>query len=471
MKKSLLKHRPVWLLAGLLLVASIAGIIYWTQSVASAAETTAPVLQTSKVRTGDLVVSASGSGNVLSSAQADLGFRSNGIVAEVYVTSSQQVKKGDILASLDNTSQKIAFTQAEATIKTLFSEAGIAAYQIEAVNAEIAYNDALGQSYTLNKPVGSSDYIAILRSAYLTAQDKVVTAEENFNRYVETPDGDIRKAQALASLAQARIDLKGAKANLAYYESNPDTLDSVSIQANLDLAEAKMNDAQTALAILKAGYPEALEQTLAAADGTSLEKLKLEYLAYENARIALENTRLIAPFDGVVINLNLVPGQSVSANPVLTLAALESFQVKFFMDETDLAGLAVGNRVVYTFNAYPETSLDGKVTLIERALQTVDGSPVVVVWGSLPERPSFTLLAGMTVDVEVIAGEAQKTLIVPVQALRELSPGSFAVFVVQSDSSLKLTPVTIGLRDFANAEILSGLKMGDVVSTGTVETK
>ena len=77
----------------------------------------------------------------------------------------------------------------------------------------------------------------------------------------------------------------------------------------------------------------------------------------------------------------------------------------------------------------------------------------------------------MTVEVEVIGGETHNALLVPVQALRELTPGSYSVFVVQPDSSLKLTPVTIGLRDFANAEILSGLKAGDVVSTGVVETK
>ena len=77
----------------------------------------------------------------------------------------------------------------------------------------------------------------------------------------------------------------------------------------------------------------------------------------------------------------------------------------------------------------------------------------------------------MTVEADVIAGEAKNALIVPIQALRELTPGSYAVFVVQSDGSLKMTPVTVGLRDFANAEILSGLKVGDVVSTGTVETK
>ena len=77
----------------------------------------------------------------------------------------------------------------------------------------------------------------------------------------------------------------------------------------------------------------------------------------------------------------------------------------------------------------------------------------------------------MTADVEIISGEAKNALIIPIQALRELAPESFTVFVVQPDGSLKLTPVTIGLRDFANAEVLTGLKAGDIVSTGTVETK
>jgi hypothetical protein len=45
------------------------------------------------------------------------------------------------------------------------------------------------------------------------------------------------------------------------------------------------------------------------------------------------------------------------------------------------------------------------------------------------------------------------------------------VFVVQPDQSLRMVVVTVGLQDFANAEILTGLKQGDVISTGAVETK
>ncbi len=101
----------------------------------------------------------------------------------------------------------------------------------------------------------------------------------------------------------------------------------------------------------------------------------------------------------------------------------------------------------------------------------VDGSPVGALWGTLDPQSEVTLLSGMSADVEIITGEARGALLLPVQALREIAPGSFAVFLVQADGSLKLTPVTVGLSDFATAQILSGLKDGDVVSTGTVETK
>ncbi|MBI4632270.1 MAG: efflux RND transporter periplasmic adaptor subunit, partial [Deltaproteobacteria bacterium] len=88
-----------------------------------------------------------------------------------------------------------------------------------------------------------------------------------------------------------------------------------------------------------------------------------------------------------------------------------------------------------------------------------------------PLKNGTKLLSGMTAAVEVIAGEAKSAVLVPVQALRDLGSGSYAVFILQPDGQLKLTPVTVGLKDFANAEILSGVKAGDVVSTGNVQTK
>jgi len=470
MKKRFFKNKKTWIFGAVLIVVVAFGVLFLTQKTSDAAASTEPELQTTKVRKGDLLVSSAGVGNVLSSAQADLAFGSGGTVSEIYIVPGQEVTKGEILAELENNSQTNAFIQAKANIDSLFSLAGIAAYQIDAVNAEVAYDSALGYANTLGKPIGSPEYLDILRSAVATAGDALVTAQEKFDGYSETPNSDLKKVQALAALSQAKLNLEDAKAVLAYYSNEPGELDSTTISASLQIASVNFEEAQKALEILKSGDANRLEETLSASSGTSLEKLKQEYLAYENARTTLENTKLIAPFDGVVVHSNLVTGQSVGTASVLTLASTDQMFVKFYMDETDLAGLNLGNKTIYSFNAYPEATLGGEVTLIEQSLETIDGSPAVVAWGSLPGSPSFDLLVGMSVDVEIIAGEAKNALIIPVQALRELAPNSYAVFVVKEDGSLVLTPITIGLRDFANAEVLSGLQLGDVVSTGTVET-
>jgi multidrug efflux pump subunit AcrA (membrane-fusion protein) len=100
-------------------------------------------------------------------------------------------------------------------------------------------------------------------------------------------------------------------------------------------------------------------------------------------------------------------------------------------------------------------------------LVDVDGTPAVQSYATidLASHP-ITLLSGMNAEVEVVAGEALNAVLVPLQALRELGPDSYAVFVVLPNGELEMRVVQVGLKDFVNAEILSGLEPGDVVSIG-----
>jgi multidrug efflux pump subunit AcrA (membrane-fusion protein) len=72
----------------------------------------------------------------------------------------------------------------------------------------------------------------------------------------------------------------------------------------------------------------------------------------------------------------------------------------------------------------------------------------------------------MNAEIEVVAGEARNAVLVPLQALRELGPDQYAVFVVGDDGELALRPVVVGLKDYVNAEIVSGLEAGEVISLG-----
>jgi HlyD family secretion protein len=402
-------------------LALIAAVVFFARPTTSEAAEV-PALQTAKVRTGDLVVTASGAGTVLPAAQVDLAFRSSGVVAELNAAIGDSVQNKQVLARLEEN------IQAEADFQALFTAEGIAQSQL----ALVAAQDAL-----------------------VTAQNDVIYLIGSDAWYWQ---GQLEKPEA----TQADKELAQSKLNYFMGLRYIDESDIALARANLESARVALQDAQAALDIVQAG-PDALTQPIAAL-GPEMAKL-------ESARLTLENSRLVAPFDGELTAVNTVLGQTVGTSTVMTIATTENLLVRFYLDETDLDKVAVGNRVSFTLDAYPSQPVDGEVVIVEPALQTIDGTPVVVVWASLPTDIELNLMSGMTVEAEVIAGEARGALIVPVQALRELAPGSYAVFLVGENEQLTMTPVTVGLRDFANAEILSGVKAGDIVSTGTVETK
>ena len=72
--------------------------------------------------------------------------------------------------------------------------------------------------------------------------------------------------------------------------------------------------------------------------------------------------------------------------------------------------------------------------------------------------------------MDVIAAQAKNAVLVSVNALHEYAPGKFAVFVEQN-GKLTVRNVEIGLKDLVNAEVKSGLRPGEVVSTGITETR
>ena len=72
--------------------------------------------------------------------------------------------------------------------------------------------------------------------------------------------------------------------------------------------------------------------------------------------------------------------------------------------------------------------------------------------------------------MDVIAAQANNVVLIPVEALHQLTAGSYFVFVMQSGKPV-LTTVQVGLQDGTYAEIKSGLKAGETVTTGIVETK
>ncbi|MDO9299787.1 MAG: efflux RND transporter periplasmic adaptor subunit [Anaerolineales bacterium] len=443
-------------------LAIIAGVVFFGRSTSS--ETAAPVLQTAKVRAGDLIVSAIGAGNIVPAAQVDLTFRTDGVLTELNVAVGDAVTTGKVLARLDEN------LQAEVNFQALFSPESLAQAEMAFVNAQNALNEAeyqyvyfIGTEAWYWEQQLEQDEAALLaldanasQAQKDAAQEQVDVARDWWNYWQKVNMDDLAAWYKVYDIKNRKVTLF----HLVYYEVSD--LELASARADFESAKVSLRDAQAALEIIKAG-PGALTTPIATL-GPQMDRL-------EQARLAVERTRLTAPFDGTVTSLNMSLGQTVGTSPVLTLATTDHLLARFYLDETDLNKAAVGNPVIITLDAYPDSQLAGQVVMVEPALQIVDGAPAVVVWAELPLETESAILSGMTVEVEVIAGEARNALLVPIQALHELSPGSFAVFVIQADGQLVTTPVTVSLRDFANAEITSGLKVGDLVSTSTAEIR
>ncbi len=126
------------------------------------------------------------------------------------------------------------------------------------------------------------------------------------------------------------------------------------------------------------------------------------------------------------------------------------------------------------FDSLPDTTFIGSVIQVDPFLTSSGGATVIgglVALEAEDQALIKKLPLGSSAGVEVIGGRAEGVLLVPVESLKEVSEGQYAVFVLDENGEPKLTMVEIGLEDIYYAEVISGLNNGDVVTTGIVETE
>lgn len=466
-----MKKARLWLVFLLIVLAAAAGYYYYTAVYLPAQTPAEPAVQTTRVRTGDLVISVFGVGELAPQAQASASFRSSGVVSDVYAAVGDTVEAGQLLARLEDTNAQQQLAQSQLALQELFSPAALLQADMAALSAEVAYEKALNELQTLISP-------AVWQAEQDLAQAQAALASAS------GADAQAAMEQAEANLAQAMLDYEAiyvpaifarpftdpASGEMAQGVFPPSAAEVALVRVKLASAQLALDEARAYAELLAQGIP--CDETGVSITDTALPtKIDQACQSVHNASLALENLHLLAPLSGVLTSFNLAVGQQVGSSAVATVTTLDQLTLKVYIDEVDLPALQTDQRVVVTFNAYPDQAVDGQVRSIEPALQNVSGTLTAVAWIDLDEVNGITLYAGMSAEVEVITGEARGALLVPVQALREIAPGSFAVFVMQEDGELSITPITVGLRDFANAEILSGLEAGDIISTGVVETR
>jgi HlyD family secretion protein len=458
----------------LVLIGLAGGAAYYYAVYLPAQTTTQAVLQTTVARRGDIVLSASGSGTLEAANQIDLGFSNNGTLTQLLVKVGDQVKQGDLMAEIDNSSQKIALSKAQQALANLSSASAIASAQQAIATAQQNVQSA-------------KEHLIYLISPPVYYWENEVAQDENALAAAQAAaDASPSDSQAQSALKTAQDQLSFAKDHLAgarysyektYIPNNftlrtvnpttnkvetigPSEAEILSAHASLASAQGALQDAQNLYAALTGGNVPA---DAAGSDLTALEQARLDV---KTAQDDLAATQLVAPFAGTVLAVNASVGDSVGSSAVISLADLTKLYVQTYLDPSDYAMFKVGNQANVVFDALPDTTLTGKVIQVDPALVTSSGSSVVSGLVQL-DPTQANLLIGMSGSVEVIAGQANNVVIVPLTALHEYTPGKYAVFVVRNGKPT-VDFVEVGLQDLVNAEIKSGLQAGDVVSTGLI---
>jgi macrolide-specific efflux system membrane fusion protein len=170
---------------------------------------------------------------------------------------------------------------------------------------------------------------------------------------------------------------------------------------------------------------------------------------------------LLSPLDGEVIVATTQPAQTVTtADPIVVLS--DHLIVRAQVDETDIGKILLGQEATIGLDAYPEEKIKAGVEHIYYESQTVNNVTIYLV-DLLPEKiPSF-FRSGMNATVDFKEKSKENMLLLPMDAVQKDKTGNFVLVDNSNGKEPTKQPVTVGMTDEKNIEILSGLTADDTV--------
>ena len=400
------------------IVVLLLGIFAYQQLKPKAAE---PNYLTAKAEIGDIENNVMASGKVKALNTVEVGAQVSGEVKKLYVDIGDQVQQGDLIAQIDQVTQRNALDNQQATLEQ--SAAALQSAQADVLskraNLKSAYADLASRQSELKQ--AQSDF-ARLKS--LVEIDAISQQE------YDTQATAVQTAKAAVDNARAAIDT----AKAAIVTANADIS---SQQAELRKSQTNVNTAQQDL-----GY-----------------------------------TTIRAPMSGTVVSITTEQGSTVNANQtaptIVTLADLSTVRINAQISEADVINVQAGMPVYFNIIGNPEQKFDATLKAIEPAPEQIsetsstDTAIYYIGYLEVP-NPERRFRIDMTAQVYVVIDQAKDALLIPSTALKNSKTDTSGkttatVRVLQADGTVKEQPVTVGINNRVNAQILNGLKAGDDV--------
>jgi RND family efflux transporter MFP subunit len=450
----MMKKKRIWVILGAIVVLVTVGLIV-ARNAATPAEAPTNGAQIGRVTQATLLQTVDSSGSVAPESEITLSFGMAGTVNRVNVKPGDGVKQGDVLAELDASDLQLQIAQQEQAY--LIQQANysmtvrpdpdaVTAAQTALDNATAAYQLAQ-KKYTVN----STDQVAISCNNVDNARrtyDDAVTAYNNYLsnwRVQVTGSAEISPQQAQLDRAKAAYDQAVINCKLA-----KDGISDSSVKSALSqLEQAKLN--------LDTLVNPSERSVLAAQ--VQLDQARL---ALEQARQQLDDAKIVAPFDGIVTQVDAVVGGPGGSNTSVMLADTSQYHVDVLIDETEIDQVQLGQKAEITFDALPEAKATGVVSRIDPA-GTINQGVVYYLTRVNLDPSEEPLLLDMTANVRVIIDTHENVLAVPGGAIRSDLQGGYYVYVVDANGEAQRVDVTAGLTDGDLTEVAGDLQRGEQV--------
>ena len=179
------------------------------------------------------------------------------------------------------------------------------------------------------------------------------------------------------------------------------------------------------------------------------------------AKLSLENPRVVAPFSGTVTARTIEVGQWVVPSETLFSLVDESQrEIEVKVDAADSGGIAVGQTVNISSDAFPGLNWSESVTRLAAATNNVGNANTVSVYISLGNNAP-SLRFGQQVDADIRTAWNPNALKVPYGAI--VNKNGVAYVVAIDEGRAKYVQVETGIEDFSHVEILQGVNIGQTI--------
>jgi HlyD family secretion protein len=301
-------------------------------------------------------------------------------------------------------------------------------------------------------------------SGYVVARRKAAVASKGTGRLVllNVEEGDqVKKGQLIARLEDDDVVAARERARQSLLLAQADLYDAKTSYERMRILLKQNAIAQAEYDVAEARY----KRVVASID--------VARFALKEAEVAVENTRIIAPFDGTVLKKNADIGEIVaplagaasSKAAVVTIADMSSLEVDADVSEANITRVAPEQPCEITLDAYPQQRYPGSVTKI---VPTADRSKATVLVKIKFKEYDQRVLPEMSAKISFLAigykpdSADHKLLLTVPEAALTTRAGQAVIYQIRDDRAIEV-PVSTGQKLGGLIEIKSGIKEGDKI--------